>query len=133
MFLFVSPNDLRVASFGLIDEGHTWVHLETIETRPEHLLASCLEYLRGRGIDPASLLGVVVVVGPGSSTALRAGLTIVNTLAWRYELPLFEVENALGSSVEMLIEHINWGASVKRATPRYGHGPRITEAKKKEG
>lgn len=77
-----------------------------------------------------NLKGIIVVVGPGSFTSLRVGLTTANTLAWSLKLPLTGIENKNNSEDKELIK-INFRkilkqTAFKQVLPQYGQKPNIT-------
>jgi len=135
MYLVVSPHDLSYAVFGLLktkEEGEERVKLVEVKTRPETILASLLTFLREQMVEPKALEGIVVVTGPGSFTSLRAGLSVVNTFAFVYGLPLISLPNSEGLDLETLISKTNFSSSQEFVKPFYGREPNVTMSKKKQ-
>ena len=138
MYLFVSPHDLSYAVFGLVEgevKGSVGAlgDLRNVETRPEGILKALLDYLKGHRLEPRDLEGVVIVTGPGSSTALRAGVSIVNTLAFVHALPLLLIQNPDGKPLLDLLRGASLLETMDFAVPEYGRGPRITLPKPEKG
>lgn len=129
MRLFVDGRDIEHISFGHLDSGEYKKYTGEAET----YLKSLDSFLRicGKTID--SLEEVHIMVGEGSSTALRASLAIVNTLHFVKGVQLFGY--MAPRQEEDAFERIRSGALLGEmlagyAVPVYAHGPRITPTKK---
>ncbi len=61
----------------------------------EELLAAIDRLLRGAGLEPASLGGIVVGTGPGAFTGLRVGLATAKGLAHALAIPIVGVPTAI--------------------------------------
>ena len=61
---------------------------ESISTQSA-LIPSCKKVLSDLGLTPADLDGIVAVVGPGSFTGIRIGVTFANAFAYALSLPRF--------------------------------------------
>lgn len=96
--------------------------------RPDAILPQLNRFLRLHRTGWRSLRGVVVVLGPGIFSYVRAGVVVANTLAFSRQLPL------AGFSARGATDPIPAGDFLRvRARPRpvslrpvYGQAPRIT-------
>lgn len=132
MYLFISPHDLAYAVFGLVQEVNGVAEgekIKKVETRPEQILEHLLQYLQEVSIDPCDLEGVIVVTGPGSFTALRAGVSVVNTFAFVHEKPLISVPNKELKDISELLKEVDFTKLNTFVTPFYGREPNITKPK----
>ncbi|PJA45467.1 hypothetical protein CO174_03105 [Candidatus Uhrbacteria bacterium CG_4_9_14_3_um_filter_50_9] len=102
MHLFISSQDIRELTLGLIQEG-TFIHLSNHTVSPEEHLSVLDEQLTQWGCDLDQLEGLYVVTGPGSFTASRVSLTILNTIAFTKQIPVFALENPERLSPEVLL------------------------------
>lgn len=132
MILYLNGQDINRIVLGTVRDQV--VNIETIDSSPEKYLKVIDGFLKKEKQDIENLEGILVVVGPGSATALRAILAIVNTLHFTHKIPLYIVEkNAGDSDEESVVESIknlvplNLG---EYAEPVYAHSPRITPSKK---
>ncbi len=92
MLLFLSAQDIKEITIGII-EGDSLVQLETREADPEQYLAKISKALEDWSQSVETLEAVVVVLGPGSATALRASVTIANAIGFARDIPLIGLEN----------------------------------------
>jgi tRNA threonylcarbamoyladenosine biosynthesis protein TsaB len=74
-----------VASAALVRDGEV---LGERASRAVRVLADADELLRGAGVEPAELGGLVVGTGPGSFTGLRLGLAAARGLAFALDVPV---------------------------------------------
>lgn len=128
MHLVVSPHDLSYAVFGLFSEEKLQLERK-IDTTPEALLENLLAFIKEENIVLEDLQGMIVITGPGSFTALRAGLAVINTFAFTKEIPLVTVPNPEGKELEDLLSGVNLSETQTFATPYYGREPNITKPK----
>ncbi len=99
----------------------------------EKLIPEIDKLLRQASISPGELEGIVVVSGPGSFTALRIGLAVVNALAWAYQIKnvglsrdqFVDYQDLLKKGEYMLNQIDNW----QIIEPVYGKEPNISTAK----
>lgn len=94
---------------------------ETIHSKIDDLLKRQQKTL-------ADLQGIVAYQGPGSFTGLRIGLTVANTLAYSYGLPI--VATASDDWIQKGIGRLIKGERDTLALPEYGAPPHITPPKK---
>jgi len=85
--------------------------------------------------DDKPISGVIVSAGPGSFTGLRIGISVANTIAYTYDIPITGVTDE--TDVEKLLQK---GKSVLESrgapfegvvVPHYGAEPHITQPKQK--
>lgn len=69
-------------------------------------------------ISADQLQGIVCFKGPGSFTGLRIGLTVANTLAYSYDIPI--VATAGEDWVNKGLQALSAGLSDRLALPKYG-------------
>src|SRR6185437_3048193 len=122
--------DKREAEIGLYDGQtqltyETWgAHRQVAETIHRKIEA-LLESQRKNRQD---IEGVACFQGPGSFTGLRIGLTVGNTLAYSYGLPIVATQG--DGWQESGINRLLSGESDKQASPFYGADAHITPQKK---
>ena len=129
MRLFVDGRDISYVEYGDVDTGEHKKYSGEPETYLKHLddfLKSC-----GKTVD--SLTEAHIMIGEGSSTALRASLAIINTIAFTKRIHIYAYR------ADRTREHI-FGAIRSGdlqgeilsdfATPVYAHAPRMTPTKK---
>ncbi|KKW34721.1 MAG: hypothetical protein UY82_C0061G0004 [Candidatus Uhrbacteria bacterium GW2011_GWC2_53_7] len=126
MYLFVSPHDLSSAVFGLVErveggKGGKVREVRKVETQPERILQNLIGYLEDQGIGRKQR----------SSTALRAGLSVVNTIAFVQNLPLLALSNKEEKPLEELVASADLSKTERFAIPYYEKEPRITKQKEK--
>lgn len=121
--------DKPEAEIGLYDEGQkvaydTWAaHKElssTLHTRLE-------VFMQAAGVEWDEITGIVFYEGPGSFTGLRIGASVVNALAYSYEIP---VACASGEAWQIVgCEKLARG-EYSAALPNYGSAAFTTTPKK---
>lgn len=85
------------------------------------------------GIEFKDLTGLFVVKGPGAFTALRVGITIVNTLAFSLKIPIYtmKTDELKGTLAETLLAaDFDKMEKVDILEPFYDKPPKITPPKK---
>lgn len=131
MILCIDGSDIAT----LVLEAYDWNNLTVSDngwrnTRSERYSVSPEEYL-SRIVTFANfdeLEGIVIVQGPGSATALRASLTIANTLAMSRKIPLYGVQK--GTSWDAVLTADGPKDGVDHLEPVYASDPRITPSTK---
>ncbi len=85
--------------------------------------------------DAKALKGIIVNSGPGSFTGLRIGLSVANTIAYTYDIPIVGITEEI--DIDKLLQK---GKSVLESrgasfggvvVPHYGAEPHITQPKPK--
>lgn len=81
------------------------------------------------------LKAIFVVVGPGSFTSLRIGITVANTLAFSLNIPVIGFKSVEFTGLRNIIKNGEKRLAMKRKSafvfPNYGLKPNITKSKKK--
>lgn len=85
MMLYVDGSDIAHIVLGWTTPGGAVQNTTDVAVGPEGFLAAIVAFRAGARLD-----GIVAVTGPGSPTALRASLAIVNTLAMAEGTPLYD-------------------------------------------
>lgn len=94
---------------------------ETIHLKIKELLESQEKVLK-------NLEGIAVYKGPGSFTGLRIGISVANTLADSFNIPIV---SATGEDwFETACKRLEKGEDEKLVMPEYGADPRTTKPKK---
>lgn len=107
-------------------DSYTWqAHRELSDT----LLIKIEALLERHGLKQADLTGIAVYQGPGSFTGLRIGITVANTLAYSWNIPIRATkgENWLGQALKELPSQTTFS---EVAIPHYGSEAHITPPKK---
>lgn len=92
MKLFFRAQDISRMTVGLI-EGHSLVLAKTVDAAPEEQLQQLKLAWDEWGSAWSELEAVVVVLGPGSATALRASVTIANAIGFVRSVPVIGLVN----------------------------------------
>lgn len=133
MTLYVNGQDINRITFSILETAES--HTKTTEVGPEGYLHALQEYLSSNKVTAADISKVVAVVGPGSATALRASLSILNTIGFTRDVELIGVEKTMEENDTDLIKRLNDNdfTPVSRDNmliPTYVSSPRITASKK---
>ena len=102
MELAIHAQQMGSLALGLV-ENHEIVKKSEALVLPEAYLKTIDEALRAWEASLDSLIGVVVVTGPGSFTASRVSTTIANTIGFSRGIPVTGVENPQSLSLEELL------------------------------
>lgn len=133
MMLYINGQDIRKLTIALFTDSIAPI-LETYECAPEGYLKKIDDFLSGCKKKMKDFDRIIVVIGPGSATALRSILSIVNTLAFTYGVEILGIEKTPLEKDENTVEAIQKGKVkfIKKdiLLPIYSHGPRITISKK---
>lgn len=133
--LYVNGQDIKTFVIGLVGK-EAGESLQVIsETEPDAYLSHIDDFLKKEGKQIQDIETIYVVVGPGSATALRAILSIVNTIKFAAGLELVGVEKPMLEDDQETVRKINDGQATlikddEFLSPIYAHGPRITISKK---
>lgn len=133
MHILTIRTDKPEAEIGLYDDGKQiaydiwFAHRSLAETIHGHVIA----LLKAQGLELSDIQGIVCFEGPGSFTGLRIGLTVANTLAYSYDVPIVasvDTENGLwqANGIQRLLS----GETDSVVLPKYG-APAITTNQKK--
>ncbi|MDD4351501.1 MAG: tRNA (adenosine(37)-N6)-threonylcarbamoyltransferase complex dimerization subunit type 1 TsaB [Candidatus Gracilibacteria bacterium] len=94
MTLFIntssSETELALLAKGKLLASKSW---ESKMNESDKLLPAIADLLSENKLDPSALRKIMVVVGPGSFTGIRVGVSVANTLANSLQLPLLGITN----------------------------------------
>lgn len=134
MMLYVNGQDIRKFTLALV-RGNGDVSVCEYETSPEQFLFQLDAFLNKEGVRVGEIERIVTVIGPGSATALRSILSIVNTMQFVQGIEVLGVEKDPEIDDKKWIERImnkDLDMIIPKPflQPTYAHGPRITISKK---
>ena len=131
MFLYLRAQDLYWMSVALIEDDGTILKEKRMDSRPETILSFLWIFLEEQKVDWKKIKSLWIVNGPGSFTALRQSLTIVNSIAFVHSLPVKSVQAKSDETDRSVFNRLlkqrtkrNW------QVPFYGAPAMITKAKK---
>lgn len=132
MMLYVNGQDIATFVLGLVDED---IRLESFSLGPEKYLKTIDTFLGDKNLSLEAVEGIVLVTGPGSATALRASLSIANSLHYAKRIPLYSVEKdqeVIDKEflTRELIDELQPLDTDAFASPVYANDPRITASNK---
>lgn len=131
MILYVNGQDIKRIVLGIVGEEGA----EMIEVGPDGFLGAIHAFLDKRAISLNEIKTIVCVRGPGSATALRVSLSLVQALAFAKKISLVSVEKDPSASEQEAFHRVtpSWLAQqspVEAIVPLYAHAPQITAAKR---
>lgn len=96
-------------SVALVEEGRVLIeHTDSFPTTHSVAAMPAIErIMKEAGITPDQLDAIAIAKGPGSYTGIRIGMTLVKTLAWSLEIPVYPV-----SSLAVLAAPGKWFSGV---------------------
>lgn len=126
MDLYVCSQDLQTLDLALLQEKRV-VQSVHLQTRPEQFLACLDQQLKVWNCPLESVKRLYVVAGPGSFTSSRLSVTLVNAMAFRYQIPVVSIENPERHSLEDLLKSGALDAEASEfVVPVYDRPPHIT-------
>jgi hypothetical protein len=128
MMVYVNGQDIARIVLGVIDNDQWRIAPGTLSVRPEEYLLALEQFLADHQLAKESVTGFVVIVGPGSATALRASLTMVNTLAFALGVPVTPCEKFVDDSDQDVLHQLVEHAARSFVLPIYAHEPKITSS-----
>lgn len=135
MIIYVNGQDIHEIIFANLKGGTEEVSAHKFEVGPEGFLKSFRDFLRQVGGSLDELERIIAVIGPGSATALRSSLAVVNTLAYAKGIELIGIEKPKDEqdidTIKKVIEQGFDKDDIKNVLmPKYEHKPRITVSTK---
>jgi hypothetical protein len=127
MTLLVRGTDIQSVTFGLQRAGQEWL-MVTLPARPEGYLAALEGFLRQEKCSKEDIRQVIIVSGEGSATAVRASVTLVNTLAWANGWAMSELIVPAKATVADVQAAAPQAQLVAVARPNYASAPHITQS-----
>jgi tRNA threonylcarbamoyladenosine biosynthesis protein TsaB len=106
MILLIDTSNIEYFFIGLADK-QILIYRQQITAhfeQEEKLLIHLDEMFNKYKCAPSSLTGIIVVNGPGSFSALRIGLAVVNTLGWQLDIPVVGIQKNTFQSYEELYQ-----------------------------
>jgi tRNA A37 threonylcarbamoyladenosine modification protein TsaB len=134
MMLYVNGSDIARLVLGVLNDDRSafLVDPKVFDVSPEQFLSTVDTFLGSYTLPPTphTLTGIVSVLGPGSATALRTSLTMVNTFAFAKSIPVFGVELARGADDRSVLVGLHDVPSIPMARPVYANPANITVSTK---
>lgn len=130
MMLYVNGSDIARLVLGALSDDRAKFTIDpmVIASTPETCLKNVDAFLAAH---PEVLMnGIVAVIGPGSATALRTSLAIVNTLGFTKGLPLYGVELAPGADDRTVLVDLHHAPVHRMLRPAYANAAKITPSAK---
>lgn len=130
MMLYVNGSDIAHLVLGVLSDDRSMFVIapETIASSPETCLKNIDAFVAAH--PDALSKGIVAVIGPGSATALRTSLAIVNTLGFTKGIPLYGVELAPGADDRTVLVDLHHAPVHRMLRPAYTNAARITPSAK---
>ena len=129
MTLYVNGSDIARLVLGVLNDDRSvfLVDPTPFTVSPEQFLATVDAFLL---LHAGAMTGVVAVLGPGSATALRTSVTMVNALAFAKGIPVYGVELAPGADDRAALVNLHGASPVPLARPVYANPAKITVSTK---
>lgn len=99
------------------------------KNQSEELLFEIDRLIAKNKLSKSDIAKIIVVVGPGSYTGLRVGLSTANALAFGLNIPIFGVDDNLNSKKLKTILGSKQSGFVQSILPKYAYAPKITKPK----
>jgi len=115
--LIIDTTSTEATNLAILEPNRSTVLKRPVKA--QELQTMMVELLSRARIDISHIAAVAVLVGPGSYTGTRMGVTAANTLAWLSNIPVIEIP---GSDFDRSLSAILAGEEfkvVKQATARY--------------
>ena len=131
MMIYLNGQDINRIIFSILKEGAVEQDIVVNEIGPEGYLKAFRDFLEKNGCELGEVKKIFAVVGPGSATALRSSLAIVNPLGFAKGIGLVAVQKEKTEqdidTINKLLEQGLSSFEIKNVlTPKYEHKPRIT-------
>ncbi len=126
MKLLLRAQDITWTTIGF-DDGHGEPVFFRLDTRPETILNTVVKSLADRAIPWDHIESIAAVDGPGSFTALRSAMTIVDAIAFARGIPLAKAHAQPDEGDALVMRRLS-KARLRRGwiVPHYGRAPHIT-------
>ena len=131
MMLYANGQDIAHIVLGLVGDDGAWAVAPTgIPATPEAALGAIDAFLREHDVSRTGLAALAVVRGPGSPTALRTTLAIMNAWAFAGGLHIRGIEKRPDEVDADMLERVNAAHPVPMTLPLYTALPHITSSTK---
>ncbi|MFA6017882.1 MAG: hypothetical protein WCT28_00815 [Patescibacteria group bacterium] len=130
MMLYVNGSEIDSLVLGILNDERSIFLLQPFrfQLSPEEFLGKITQMIDMPGSGQIS--GIVVVLGPGSATALRSTLAIVNAFAFARSIPIFGVSLEKDADDRTILVALRDAKSIPMARPIYAYAARITASNK---
>ncbi|MBU1179431.1 hypothetical protein KJ885_00635 [Patescibacteria group bacterium] len=129
MYLFINTVDKSCSSFVIFGgKGEIFFTHEFID-KQEKLIGQLKAFLKKSKIIPKNLKGVLVMSGPGSFTASRAGIVLANSFNFIYKIPVVDAEDRGSGAEEFIKNNLKKLLKAKKSSTAkvyYSRKPNIT-------
>jgi len=131
MIIYLNGQDINRIILANLQEGIEEKDIVVTEMGTEGFLKAFRDFLSSNNIGLGDVEKLFVVIGPGSATALRSSLAIVNTLGFSNAIDLVGIEKEKDEqdidTIKKLLEQGLSTFDIKNVLmPKYEHKPRIT-------
>ncbi|MDF1496847.1 MAG: hypothetical protein P1P90_02190 [Patescibacteria group bacterium] len=125
---YIDTHARALADLGFLSEQKNTI--KSFEIKPGSLVGTIARKFPKDKITDAD--GIVVVQGPGSFSAIRAGVLVANLLSRIFAKPLYGITVEESGSLAEVVKKISSGnlKKLKYADPIYDAEPNITMSKK---
>lgn len=128
MFLLIDPSVKDQITLALF---HTDViEKKTYEVMNRAVLTCIDTFLTEKGLKPSAIQGIMVVVGVGGFSSTRIAVTVANTFAYSFQIPLLAITEEQAKDPQDLIPTLLQQEAGKYMAPEYSGEPNITQSKK---
>ncbi len=107
MNLFINTVDSNYGSFAIFQSRGVVLYLCEFIDKQERLNKKLTAFLKSKKIKPQEFKAVMVVTGPGSFSASRAGVVLANAFNFLYGIPVLGIKDSgtspNGASIEEMI------------------------------
>ena len=106
--------------------------IEKFIDKQENLIKRLKVFFEKNKIVPKNLKGVLVISGPGSFTASRAGIVLANSFNFLYKIPVVDAENKGDGAKEVIRNNLKKILEAKKSSVAkvyYNRKPNITVKK----
>lgn len=101
----------------------------TYDASNRAVLACVDALLTEKHLKPQDVQGIAVVVGAGGFSSTRVAVTVANTFAYAFQIPLLAVTSPEAAHPEQLVERLLEQEPGKYMAPEYSGEPNITTKK----
>lgn len=101
MYLLIDLSAQDQIHLAIFDTEHR--HDLSVSGRNRELLTVIDGYLKEQAVQPASIDGIMVVVGAGGFSSTRIATTVANTFGYIYQIPLLAIDAKDVEQIQSLI------------------------------
>jgi len=134
MILYINGQDITRIALGFQKDASSESIVEVFDASPEEYLARIDAFLKAQGAEVKAVTHVAAVAGPGSATALRTSLSIVNTIQFVQNVFTLGIEKETdeqdSDSFKKAAQDMSVFTKGEFLYPMYTNDPKITKSKK---